>query len=235
MKQPGWLRKLRIARVALVDRGANPDADIVLVKRDVSKAFASMEECMAEHDDAEKCKALMGEMEKMVNDHTDVEKRLADFEKRAADAEAKATAAEVKAKAAEDEVRKLADQREIEVYITKAAGLTDAGFTPDDAAILRKLYKAITADEAKRLDAVLNGAAQLARDSAAWREVGITSAGGFAGSAYEKMEKLADALVQKDAKLTQAQAMIKVMETPEGKRLYDEYETERREAARRVR
>ena len=126
----------------------------------------------------------MGEIDISVNLLVFLEKRLADFEKRAADAEAKATAAEVKAKAAEDEVRKLADQREIEVYITKAAGLTDAGFTPDDAAILRKLYKAITADEAKRLDAVLNGAAQLARDSAAWREVGIISAGGVSPSAH---------------------------------------------------
>lgn len=229
MKAPSWLKRLRINRVALVDKGANPEAEIVLFKRE--HGFASMEECMAEHDDMDKCKALMGEMEKMTDktpDPTAIEKRLAEFEKRAAEAEAKA-------KAADEKVQKLEDQREMDVFIAKASGLKDAGFTPDDAAILRKVYKAVTAEEAKRLDAILNGAAALARDSVAWREVGVAGAGGFGGGAYEKLEKMAKEVQAKEPKLTAAQAMTKAADTPEGLALYNEYEKERSEAVRRVR
>ena len=45
---------------------------------------------------------------------------------------------------------------------------------------------------------------------------------------------MVDQEIQKDGKLSRAQAMAHVLKTPEGKRLYRDYDEERAEAARRV-
>lgn len=240
-----WLSRLRITRVALVDKGANPDADLVLAKRDddTKKAeHATMEECMAAEHDEEKCKELMAAMKRAEGDHMadqklaeDVAKaqaEVADLKKRL-DTEAEAR------KKAEADIQKMRDAEITKAFVTKAQGLSHlpgnepAKFGP----ILQKMYAGLTEEEAKLADQILAGADNQLATSKLLEELG-TGSGGFVGTVWEKMQKMAAQLIEKsgDGKLTEAQAMKRLSETnPEFRALEKQYDEEQREAARRVR
>ena len=245
---PNKLTDLWLRAIALVDRGANSESRVVLTKRDDTKKmeFASMDDCLKEHDEA-KCKDLMAAMGKgtrtastgqtVILDLTKVEEPMPDNDVAKALAEAKAESEAVKkalvdaqaeAKAAKEAVAKMEDDRQRQIYIAKAKELTDLpGVNPDDfGPLLRKAYTGLSQEEQGKFDAILRGAVKVAQDSALFAELG-SNPKGPTGDAYAKLEVKANALIEKskDA-LTFAQAFAKVCETPEGKRLYDEYDKE---------
>ena len=103
----------------------------------------------------------------------DVQKRLDETEKRAKDAEA--------------EIAKLVDQREQETYITKAK---EIGLNADDFATpLRKIAKALTADEFKALTTLIKAQAAQIREGELYKTIGR----GGSGAATEAEGQLAAA------------------------------------------
>lgn len=239
------LTDLVLRAIALVDKGANPLARVALSKRDdaeetMQKAeHGSMEECMAAGKSEAECKELMAAIkraeedtmpDKLPEDVTKALAEVAELKKRAADAEAAQQAAEAR-------IAKMEDQQQREVFIAKAQEFTDLpGVNPDDfGPMLRKAYGVWTPEEQQKLESILRGAVKIAQDSALFQEVG--AARPAIGSALDKLNAKANELVQKDGKMTFAQAFAKVCDTDEGKALYRQHEQEEASKlnARRVR
>lgn len=93
---------------------------------------------------------------------------------------------EKRAKEAEDRVAKLEDQREQETYIAKAK---EVGLNADDFATpLRKIAKALTADEFKALTTLLKAQAAQIREGELYKSIGR----GGTGAATEAETQLAE-------------------------------------------
>lgn len=102
----------------------------------------------------------------------DVQKRIDETEKRAKDAE--------------ERVQKLEDQRENETYMAKAKALD---LNQDDfGPILRKMAKALTAEEMKTVETTFRGLAEQARQAGLFKEIGR----GGTGAATEVEAKVND-------------------------------------------
>lgn len=184
----------QIHRIALVDKGDNPAADVVIHKRapanhavektlpgDVTMAEATKVEAAAEA-------VTKADLETL-------QKRAEDAEKRAVDADAR--------------VAKLEESREIGEYITKAQVFKDLpGFTAADfGPVLRKVAHAVSPEEYSKLEGVLKGAAEAIRSGALFQEIG--NAGPADGSAEAQLAKSADELRKADPQLTVEQALAK--------------------------
>ena len=251
------IRDLWLRAIGLVDQGANQESKVVLTKRDDTQKmteYSSMDECLKVHDE-EKCKELMAAMktqsagtgQTVILDLTKAEERMPDNDVAKALAEAKAEAESVKkaladaqaeAKAAREAVAKMEDDRPRQIYIAKAKELTDLpGVNPDDfGPLLRKAHAGMTPEEQGKFDAVLRGAVKVAQDSLLFRELNPAT-GTAGGDAYAKLTAKANALIEKSAvpQPTFEQAFAKVSDTADGRKLLEEYEKERSDAARRVR
>jgi len=240
------LKNLVLRAIALVDRGANQEARVVLTKRDdaedapMRKAeHGSMDECMAAGKTEAECKELMAAMKRAEEEQMpdklpeDVTKALAEV----ADLKKRATEAEAAQKAAETRIAKMEDERQREVFIAKAQEFKDLpGANPDDLGpILRKAYGVWSPEEQQKVETMLRGAVKIAQDSVLFQEVG--AARPAVGSALDKLNAKANELVQKDGKMTFAQAFAKLCDTDEGKALYHQHEQEEasKAGARRVR
>src|SRR3989338_651520 len=240
------LKNLVLRAIALVDRGANQEARVVLTKRDDAEdapmreaEHGSMDECMAAGKTEAECKELMAAMKRAEEEQMpdklpeDVTKALAEV----ADLKKRATEAEAAQKAAETRIAKMEDERQREVFIAKAQEFKDLpGANPDDLGpILRKAYGVWTPEEQQKVEAMLRGAVKIAQDSALFQEIG--AARPAVGSALDKLNAKANELVQKDGKMTFAQAFAKVCDTDEGKAFYHQHEQEEasKAGARRVR
>jgi hypothetical protein len=138
---PHKLRKLRLRRIDLVDKGANQGAFVTL--------FKNMD------DEGE---PMPKDEPKATPVPTDVEKRLADLEKSLADAEKRVTDAEAAKTATEEKVAKLEDSQRLQRAITKANLFKSLG-NPDD--LSGKLAKYET-----QLDAETFG--ELTKDLESW-------------------------------------------------------------------
>jgi hypothetical protein len=141
--------------------------------------------------------------------------------------EAMAKRDEVIAKQAE-RIAALEDERQRDVYITKAQSL---GLPGDDwASLLRKAETSMTAEERKRFEERLGGLTKVAKDSALFAELGANGSG--EGDAWSKIEKLAEGIVAKSSgSLSKQQAISDVLKTPEGSTLYDQYLKEQTKGA----
>ena len=252
------LKDLWLRAIGLVDAGANQESKVVLTKRDDThqKNYASVEDCLKDKDEAT-CKELMAAMkagtqtvgtgQTVVLDLTKVEEtmpdpkvteELAKVQTEAADLKKRLDAAEAKAKDADERVAKMEDERLRGVFIAKAQEFKNLpGANPDDfGPILRKGYAVWSPEEQVKVETILRGAVKVAEDSALFQELGA-GPGSAGGDAYAKLTAKANALIEKSANpLTFEQAFAKVSETPEGRKLLQDYEKERGEAtARRVR
>ena len=91
----------------------------------------------------------------------DVQKRIDETEKRAKDLE--------------EQVQKMQDQRENETFIAKAKGL---GLPADDfGPMLRKISKALTAEELASLETMIKGLQAQAKEAGLYKEIGRGGAG----------------------------------------------------------
>ncbi len=139
-----------------------------------------------------------------------------------AHAETKAALAEVTKKAAEAEVKLAAEtaERQRRDAVAKVAKHYPS---LDQAKVVSQILKAEGRgkEDVEELDAILKQAEALAK--AGTTEIG-TSADGAGGDAWAKIEAAAVAMVAKGSeKLTQAQAIAKFLETPEGRDLHRQY------------
>ena len=171
------LKDLWYRAIALVGKGANPEAHVVIAKAE----HGSMAECLAAHEGEEDAKAICEQMmaqvdaeaAKAAEDHMaeDVLKALADAKAEAAELKKVVEATQAEAKAAKELVGKMEDERQRAVFISKAQEFVDLpGVNPDDfGPILRKAYGVWTADEQKKVEEVLRGAVKVAQDSALFR------------------------------------------------------------------
>ena len=245
-----WLRRMQIDKVALVDKGANPDADLVFFKRaDVKKRACP--ECGEEMGEATKCPECGYTMEK--RDMSDTKKdaeRIAKLEsdlKAAQDEVTKAKAAtkdapdvvalqkrvedaEKAAKETTERLAKMEDARQTELYVRKVKGWGHLPVKADDFAPVLKRIAKVSETDAQAVEAVLEKANAAIRASGLLREFG--GSGGADADAYSRIQAGAKALMQKDGKLTPEQAEAQFQMTPEGKALYREYEAEQAERSR---
>lgn len=247
------LTHLILSAIGLVDKGANPESHIVLAKRDdvtkdEDKGYGSMADCMAALDDAAKCKELMAAMKRaeLEGDHQmadtvtkadfeALQKRLTEESEARKASETKLAKMEEDAKTARDQVAKMQEEEATRQAVKKAEGLSHLpGNKPAEfGPILRKMLGALSAEEATKAEQILTAADNSLATSALLQEVGVGGAN-VAREPYEKLEQMAKELVQKKENLTFAQAFTKVCDTPEGKKLYKQYEDERAATARRI-
>lgn len=203
---PSKLRKLRLRRIDLVDKGANQGAFVTLFKN------------MAEEEHT-----IMPQDEPKATPVTDVEKRLVDLEKALADAEQRVADAEAEKDASADRIAKLEDSQRLQRAITSANLFKSLG-NPDDLSGKLAKYEA-------QLDA--ETFVILRKDMESWntklaeaetvltKELGVEGEGDT--SLTSNLDKLAKAYRKDHGNgITYEQAYAEVIRTPEGKKLYSD-------------
>jgi hypothetical protein len=147
-----------------------------------------------------------------------VSKRLADLER--SNAALKRELAEAQAVAKRER-----DQRAEEQYRRQAADYAVLGIKADDWAVLREVDEKLSPEVQKRVREVL-GRARAELEHAP-HFVPIGKDGGGAADAWGRLEALRDARVAK-ANVSPDQAMTQILDTPEGKAMYADWDRERR-------
>lgn len=138
----------------------------------------------------------------------DVRKRIEAVEKRAEDAENAAKEEREKRETAEVTKR---------LESTKHAGVNTAEW----AAPMRKLAET-DPEFAKKVEETLNAASERIRQAELFGELGKRTSEFGASGAYEKLQKMAQEKAQA-SNIPEDQAFSEVLDTPEGRRLYAEY------------
>jgi hypothetical protein len=147
-----------------------------------------------------------------------VSKRLADLER--SNAVLKRELAEAQAVAKRER-----DQRAEDQYRRQAADYAVLGIKADDWGVLREVDEKLSPEVQKRVREVLGRAR--AELEASPQFVPIGKDGGGAADAWGRLEALRDARVQK-ANVSPDQAMTQILDTPEGKAMYADWDRERR-------
>lgn len=240
----GILRNLKVNLVALVDKGANQAADIVLFKR--RKAY-KCPECGHEMGEGGECEQCKGKMDKSATSATVTMGGItvpvtftvgtpapletphmpdpevvakADYEalRKSLD-EANTKTAEAVAKAAA-----LEDEKKSEVMKAKIGKYDKLpGVTADLAPLFRKVYANLDEAEAAKLDEILAGANEAIRTSTVFTEIGSGRTDG-SGAALGKLQAVAKTLKDGNPRLSSAEAMAEALsQHPE---LYREYLSE---------
>ncbi len=206
------LKRLQYQKVALVDRGANPEAHISLFKRDITMAKeltvaevqAELSAVVAERN------ALREQVAKLSPPDTNTDPLPEAVRKQV-------EAAEARAKAAEERIAKLEDGRAMEQAIQKAHTFKALGAADDLGRILYEIRKvnATLGNDVETLFAAWNE--QLAK-SDLFKEVG--KSGVSETDPEARLEALAKKLQAEKPALTIEQAYAEVCKTAEGRTLY---------------
>lgn len=206
------LKNLRLDRIDVVDKGANQDSRILIVKRDASCPPNKEKKPMT---DEEKAAAATAEAEakKRADEAEAVAKRQADEI-----AIAKREAAEAKA-----EIAKMRDERERDQFIAKSKDFKAYGPADTLWQDLRDISKALGPDRFAKFEQTLRAVQTQAESSALFKEVGASGYGDSL-SPWAKIEKAVAEQVQKSGGvLTKEAAMTAYLNTPEGKALYTQH------------
>lgn len=232
------LRKLKLTKIALVPRGANRAAHVTLYKAedatmaDTKTPDAATLAKQVEELTAKLAKAvadntqLMADLEKATKPEEKPEDKLAKADpavqavlKQQAEALAKA---EKDRQAAEARIAKIEEERETEAFAKRAGELNMLGFTAGHAPILRKIHKALSAEESATLNKMLDGLQAAVSSSKLFKAMGSDE--GTAASPEDRLTRMATERVQKsDGKETFEQAYTAILNTPEGKELYAQH------------
>lgn len=219
-----WLEKLRIRRVALVDAGANQEASVELFKRGKDMAedkVATLEKRLAE---------LQAEKESLATEMKEAQSRLEALGDAAkpdpiakADPEVRKRMEELEKRnrEQEDRIAKFEADRERDLFIRKAAVYPLIGAAEDLAKPLQVLSKGLTEDEYNSFVGNLGTLHARLEESKLFDEVGTAEAMPV-GTAQDKLEKLAKAAQAENPGMSYATAFTKVVNTPDGKKLYAE-------------
>jgi hypothetical protein len=188
-----------------------------MLQRWVSVADPADEEEDREVTDSERPQPP-GEPEPEPEPEPAVSKRLADLER--SNAALKRELAEAQAVAKRER-----DQRAEDQYRRQAADYAVLGIKADDWAVLREVDEKLSPEVQKRVREVLGRAR--AELEASPQFVPIGKDGGGAADAWGRLEALRDARVAK-ANVSPDQAMTQILDTPEGKAMYADWDRERR-------
>ena len=223
MAEKRRLRIRRIDRVALVDKGDNPDAEVLIHKRapDVDEvsgiralltaigkrlgwAAAEVEQVVHEVETGDTEILEVTPMPEPIKDTQaveDVEKAQAELAKRVEDMEKRAVEAETR-------VQKLEVEKRQAVYIEKVRTMSHLPIEADTfGPVLCKIADALSADEMVEVERVLAAANEAHRTGALFAEVGK---GGDPGDAVTKVAALVATTKQADPTLTAEQAAARV-------------------------
>lgn len=130
------------------------------------------------------------------------------------------------AKEAQELAKSEHDRRVEAEYVAKARDTYgNLSVKPEDfGPVLKALHEA-NPDQAKEVERVLSSANEALRLSTLFKEFGSGAADGADDSPYGQLQALAKQLMEKsNGELSEAQAMAKAVETPEGIRLYERYQ-----------
>jgi hypothetical protein len=223
------LRGLRIRRVALVDKGANQDAFVELFKR----ADAQEDPLMAEKDVATQLADLQKQVAELTKAKADADaavvkaeadkqaelKKADDLKKTAEQQAAENTEAVValrkQLEAATDQVSKLADEREMEKYVTLAKSVPHLGKAEVAGKELRAIAKALGAEGFQEYLARQRQVASELAGSKLLKEIGTDGTGDTDPEAV--VARIAKTIREKDPTLTEEQAMVRAFQSDAGK------------------
>ncbi len=129
------------------------------------------------------------------------------------------------------------DARQLAEWTEKArADLSHfPGKSIDEMGVMLKSLADLDPEMAKSQFESMKSASDAMKESEILKSAGGVGVHEAAGSSWDKIEKLADGLVEKsaDIELTKEEAIAKVLESPRGKDLYNKYNEEAAAAARR--
>ena len=210
------LTNLRIDEISLVDRPANPDARVALVKRApesagetpttpqeetvMSTPTETVEKAPETVEKAETVTISKAQMES-------IEKALKDTQEMLAKSEARALAAEAVAKAE-------AERRETEEFTKRAEALKSLPgvSTADLGALLLTISKAVPAETFEALETVLKAAHEALATGETLAETGTAStAASVSGDPIEKLTALGNEIAKAEG-CTPAQGFVKAYE-----------------------
>lgn len=130
------------------------------------------------------------------------------------------------AKEAQELAKSEHDRRVEAEYITKARDTYgNLSLKPEDfGPVLKELHEK-SPDQAKEIERVLSSANEALRLSTIFKEFGSGSQDGADDSPYSQLQAMAKQLMEKSSgELSEAQAMDKAVQTPEGAALYARYQ-----------
>lgn len=213
---PKRLTNLRITKIALVPKGANQAAHVLLYKsatpweddemETVSKA--DYDALVAKLTEADKTITTLTEQVKTLTppDPNDVWKGVPEeVKKRLEDAEARAKQAE-----AAVAVEKAA--REKVLYIAKARGFSYLPVNPDDDWEVFQALATLPEAVQKRLDALFKSAEELGRQAGVTRALGVGGLPGGDQSPMAELEALARSYVAKGLAKTESEGLTRAIE-----------------------
>jgi len=131
-------------------------------------------------------------------------------------------------KSANEQIAKMRDESDAKVFIAKAADITsNLGVNANEFGLVLKSINAANPELYKKVEDVIKTANETLSQGNLFVECGTSTqvlpTGCDSTDAWAQIEKMADALVLKDSKVTKASAIDIVMLTPEGKKLYGIY------------
>lgn len=181
------------------------------LEKDLETATERAEKLAGELEDAQKQKDEPAEKDEPVDLPPEVQKRFETLEARAEAAE------------------ELAKRHQRELDLEKMAKRADedlrgiSGDRLEKAQVLLSMRENLDDDAFDKVMEMLKSANELAAQAGVFKEWG-SEGGDGAGDAWDKIESLARQLVEKsDDALSQADAVSKVLETDEGRTLYNQY------------
>jgi len=200
------LRKLKIRRVALVDKGANQEAFVTLFKRDDAEEVQHMDDQEA---------AVVEPVAETVS-KADLEAAIAKAEAEKAEIRKAMEAVQAEAETAKAELAKRDEATEIAKFDAEAK---DVPFLGDKGGVwLRSISKAL-GDEYAAFRTALLSAAAVEQDSALLQELGTPGTGEDADF-NAVATQVAKTIMKDQPQLTREQAYVKALESAEVKAAY---------------
>lgn len=199
------------------------------VKTELEKRETEVKELKANLEkrdkEAKALEAKVAELEKKLGKEDKEDKILKNLDPKIKDAVEKAL------KGKDEVIEKLSkrledveEERTKEKFAKMAGQYPNIGKTEDVAEMLRKAYE-VSEEQGKKLEAMFKAANEQIENSKLFKELGSSNNDDVEGSVWEKIEKAAQELVSKNAKLTKEQAIDAVLKQDPG--LYREYEKEK--------
>lgn len=213
------LKRLRLDRIDFVDRGANPGAHIALFKRHSDEEPTMAEKKMTEAEQIADLTAKLAKAEADLDAATKPAEKPEDIEKNLPEpVRALLEKARADAKANEERIAKLEAERDRNQMIAKANEFKGLGAADDLTAILLPVSKAVPKDVYDALLTRMKGWNEIAKLSAAFKEVGSNNEGDQDPEA--KLNVLAKAYHTAHPDLTPEMAYSEVLKSSEGTALY---------------
>jgi len=206
------LKNLRVDRVDLVDKGANPGANVLLFKRDTEDGMSDTKDVVEQIEQVrEEQKGFFAKvLSALTPEKVDVEP----VDKR------DETITKLETENAEL-AKQVNDLRHNEA-IAKA---TELGFAGDDADVVTKMLDGLSPDEVQKVTEKLKGAKAVVETL---DEKGSDNAADVDASAEGQILKMAEGLKAETPTLTEAEAYIKAIQSSEGQVLYAKHLEERK-------